>query len=114
MVRDKVAWMMKALPKRIRTQLIPVPEHVTKFLEGSSPRTPQGGNGPGPSQRLRDAVIAYASRVAGERIASDVELREAPPPHLTMNIRVVDEAKRELAMGRDLGELRRRLARRRR
>jgi ATP-dependent helicase HrpA len=38
-----------------------------------------------------------------------VELREAPPVHLQMNIRVVDEAKRELAMGRDLAELRKRL-----
>src|SRR6185369_1582286 len=27
MIRDKVAWLMKALPKRIRTQLVPVPEH---------------------------------------------------------------------------------------
>ena len=109
MVRDKVAWLMKAFPKRIRTQLVPVPEHVTKFLEASSPRTPQSGNGPGPNSSLRDAVIAYASRVAGERIDSDIELREAAPPHLLMNIRVVDEAKRELAMGRDLGELRKRL-----
>src|SRR5206468_10217665 len=33
MVRDKVAWTMKALPKRIRTQLVPVPEHVTRFRE---------------------------------------------------------------------------------
>ncbi|MEO5694114.1 MAG: ATP-dependent RNA helicase HrpA, partial [Usitatibacter sp.] len=29
MVRDKVAWTMKSLPKRVRSQLIPVPEHVT-------------------------------------------------------------------------------------
>jgi ATP-dependent helicase HrpA len=99
MVREKVAWIMKALPKRIRVQLVPVPEHVTKFLEQVSP----------PAPNLRDAVIAYASRVAGERLDSSVELREAPPPHLTMNLRVVDEAKRELAMGRDLGELRKQL-----
>ncbi len=33
MVREKVAWTMKALPKRIRSQLVPVPEHTTKFLE---------------------------------------------------------------------------------
>src|SRR5205823_4423129 len=81
----------------------------TKFLEETSPRTPQSGNDPGPTRSLRDAVMAYASRVAGERLDSTVELREAPPPHLTMNLRIVDEAKRELAMGRDLGELRKRL-----
>src|SRR6185437_14564364 len=33
MIREKVAWTMKALPKRVRTQLVPVPEHVTRFLE---------------------------------------------------------------------------------
>jgi ATP-dependent helicase HrpA len=99
MVREKVAWAMKALPKRIRVQLVPVPEHVTKFLESAKPG----------EEMLADAIRAYASRVAGERLDSTVELREAPPPHLTMNIRVVDEAQRELAMGRDLGELRKRL-----
>jgi ATP-dependent helicase HrpA len=99
MIRDKVAWLMKALPKRIRTQLVPVPEHVTKFLEQAKPR----------ELPLLDAVRAYAARVAGERFESELELREAPPAHLLMNIRVLDEAKRELAMGRDLGELRKRL-----
>jgi ATP-dependent helicase HrpA len=99
MVRDKVAWLMKALPKRIRVQLVPVPEHVTKFLETAVPR----------EARLLDAVRAYASRVAGERLDADVTPREEPPAHLLMNIRVVDEARRELAMGRDLDELRKRL-----
>ena len=97
MIRDKVAWTMKALPKRIRSQLIPVPEHVTRFLEGSH----EGS--------VRQAVLAYASRIAGERLDDDVWSKEDMPPHLAMNIRVIDEAKRELAMGRDLAELRRRL-----
>jgi ATP-dependent helicase HrpA len=35
--------------------------------------------------------------------------KEEPPAHLLMNIRVVDEARRELAMGRNLDELRKRL-----
>jgi ATP-dependent helicase HrpA len=99
MVRDKVAWTMKALPKRIRTQLVPVPEHVTKFLEHTRPG----------ERTVRDEVLAYASRIAGERLDNDVWSREDPPPHLLMNVRVVDEAKRELAMGRNLGELRKRL-----
>ena len=99
MIREKVAALMKALPKRIRVQLVPVPEHVTRFLEWAQPR----------EKPLEEAVRGYASRVAGERLDSDVELRDAPPAHLRMNIRVVDEAKRELALGRDLAELRRRL-----
>jgi ATP-dependent helicase HrpA len=97
MIRDKVAWTMKALPKRVRSQLVPVPEQVTKFLEQEHQGT------------VKESVLAFASRVAGERLASDVWSKEEPPAHLLMNVRVVDEAKRELAMGRDLAELRRRL-----
>ncbi|HXS52826.1 MAG TPA: ATP-dependent RNA helicase HrpA [Usitatibacter sp.] len=107
MIREKVAWTMKALPKRIRTQLVPVPEHVTKLLERSSSPTPQRGDGRGST--VQEAVLAYASRAVGERLDADIFSKDEPPAHLRMNIRVVDEAKRELAMGRDLGELRARL-----
>ena len=109
MIREKVTWAMKALPKRVRTQLVPAPEHVTKFLEIASSRAPQGGDGPGPSPTVKQAVLAYASRIVGERLDADIWSKDDPPPHLRMNVRVVDEAKRELAMGRDLGELRKRL-----
>jgi ATP-dependent helicase HrpA len=99
MIREKVAWTMKALPKRVRTQLVPVPEHVTKFLEQA-----QTGD-----RTVRDAVLEYASRAAGERLDASVWSKDEPPAHLRMNLRVMDEAKRELAMGRDPAELRRRL-----
>ncbi|MGE5095678.1 MAG: ATP-dependent RNA helicase HrpA [Betaproteobacteria bacterium] len=99
MIREKVAWTMKALPKRVRTQLVPVPEHVTKFLEWARPG----------ERTVKDAVLAYAQRVVGDRIEDVAFSKDEPPAHLLMNIRVVDEGKRELAMGRDLGELRKRL-----
>ncbi len=99
MVREKVAWTMKALPKRVRTLLVPVPEHVTAFLERVKP-----GERP-----IAEEVLAYASRLAGERLDASVWSKDEPPAHLVMNLRVVDEAKRELAMGRDLGPLRKRL-----
>ncbi|MCM2329471.1 MAG: ATP-dependent RNA helicase HrpA, partial [Lysobacter sp.] len=99
MVREKVAWTMKALPKRVRTLLVPVPEHVTKFLERAKPG----------ERRIADEVLAYASRLAGERLDADVWSKDELPVHLAMNLRVVDDAKRELAMGRDLAALRSRL-----
>jgi ATP-dependent helicase HrpA len=99
MIRDKVAWTMKALPKRVRSQLVPVPEHVTRFLE----RTERG------SRTVKEEVLAYASRIVGERLDDGIWSKEHVPPHLLMNVRVVDDAKRELAMGRDLAELRKRL-----
>ncbi|MGZ5648679.1 MAG: ATP-dependent RNA helicase HrpA, partial [Usitatibacter sp.] len=112
MVREKVAWTMKALPKKVRTQLVPVPEHVTKFLSSaigpSSSAPPQGGSDRG-SMTIKDAVLQYASRVAGERLDPGIWSKEDPPAHLRMNVRVVDDAKRELAMGRDLAVLKSRL-----
>ena len=98
MIREKVAWTMKALPKRIRTALVPVPEHVTNFLQWAV----RGERG------VKEAVLHYAQRVIGDRIEAQWS-KDEPPAHLLMNIRVVDEGKRELAMGRDLSDLRRRL-----
>jgi ATP-dependent helicase HrpA len=33
MLREKVTWCMKALPKGIRKHLFPLPEQVTAFLQ---------------------------------------------------------------------------------
>ena len=99
MVREKVAWTMKALPKKIRVLLVPVPEHVTKFLERTKPG----------ERSIGEEILAFASRLAGERLDADVLPKAGAPPHLAMNLRVVDDAKRELAMGRDLAALRRQL-----
>ncbi len=99
MIREKVGWIMKALPKRVRTQLVPVPEHTTKFLEQA-----RAGD-----TTVKQAVLDYASRLSGERLDDTVWSKEDVPTHLRMNVRILDEAKRELAMGRDLNELRRRL-----
>ncbi len=99
MVREKVGWTMKALPKRIRSQLVPVPEYTTKFLE----RVKLG------ERSIKESVLDFASAAVGERLDDSVWSKEDPPAHLLMNIRIVDDAKRELAMGRDLAELRKRL-----
>ncbi len=61
-----------------------------------------GAHGEGRGARVR---LADRRRAPRRRLWS----KEEPPAHLRMNVRVVDEAKRELAMGRDLGELRKRL-----
>jgi ATP-dependent helicase HrpA len=99
MVREKIAWTMKALPKRLRTLLVPVPEHVTKLLERARPG----------ERAIAEEVLAYCSRLAGERLDADAFSKDGRPAHLAMNLRVVDDAKRELAMGRDLAALRRQL-----
>ncbi len=99
MIREKVGWYIKALPKRIRSQLVPVPEHTTKFLEWAKPG----------ERMVKEAVLAYAGRAMGDRLDVDVWSKDEAPAHLMMNVRIIDEAKRELAQGRDLAALRLRL-----
>ncbi len=95
MIRDKVAFAFKALPKNWRRNLTPPSEHVTRFLqtEGAT----QG--------LLGDAVVRYASRAAGVPLSREEAAGIDYPPHLRCNYRVIDESGRELAQGRDLAAL---------
>ncbi len=92
MIRDKVAFAFKALPKNWRRSLTPPSEHVTRFLQTEG--TAQG--------LLGDAVVRYASRAAAAPLARDEAAAIDYPPHLRCNYRVIDESGRELAQGRDL------------
>ncbi len=38
LVREKITWYLKALPKQIRRNLVPVPDYVTRFLEQQETR----------------------------------------------------------------------------
>jgi len=104
MLREKVAWHLKALPKQIRRNLVPVPEHVTRFLEWR-----EGAEGRISGAGLREAMAQFVQREVGAPLPADAWEGEKPPPHLMMNIQVVDDAGHELASGRDLGKLRREL-----
>jgi ATP-dependent helicase HrpA len=95
MVREKVVWYLKALPKGWRSRLPPAPEVVTTFVA-----QPQG---PRP---LRVALRAFVAGRLGAALPAEVWQGAVLPPHLRFNLRVVDAAGRELAAGRDLGALR--------
>jgi ATP-dependent helicase HrpA len=92
MIRDKVAFAFKALPKNWRRHLTPPTEHVTKFLQAEG--AAQGA--------FADAVARYATRAAGAPLAKEEAAAIDYPAHLRCNYRVVDESGRELAIGRDL------------
>ncbi len=98
MIRDKVTWLVKALPKSFRRVCVPVPEFVTAFLEAH----------PQPEGALLVRLAAFIQQRTGLKVGVDdwqVEL----PEHLRMNFRVVDEKNRELGMGRDWHALRQQL-----
>lgn len=89
MIREKLTYLVKSLPKTIRRVCVPVPEFVTGFLEHDAA-----------GRELLPALAAYITQRSGLKVAVS-DWSEPLPPHLRMNFRVVDEAGRELAMGRD-------------
>src|SRR5439155_8778696 len=94
MIREKVTWYLKALPKAWRNRLSPLPEAVTAFLEQLSAAT-----------ALPDGLRAFVAKRLDDTLPPVLWNEEELPPHLQVNVRVVDAAGRELAVGRDLAAL---------
>jgi ATP-dependent helicase HrpA len=101
LIREKIAALFKALPKQLRRHLIPPAQHVTAFLTEQERGEERGER----SGSLPEALARYVQRSAGEPVSPGVWDGAQLPAHLKMNFRVVDEAGRELAAGRDLAAL---------
>ncbi|HYH42002.1 MAG TPA: ATP-dependent RNA helicase HrpA [Burkholderiales bacterium] len=97
-VREKATWAIKALPKNVRRLLFPLPDQVSAFLESADPALAPDTT----PEPFFVSLRKFVQRRIGEPIAEDVWRDKAPPAHLQMNFRVVDDAGRELAGGRDL------------
>ena len=102
MIREKITFLVQSLPKDSRRACVPVAEFVTGFLESlTSLAAGQGAEAGVPCQPpLLDTLAAYIEQRSGLRL-SLLDFDQVLPPHLMMNFCVVDDAGRELAMGRD-------------
>lgn len=99
MRRDKIALLIKSLPKALRRVCVPVPDFVTAFLSAV----------PAYAEPLLPALATYIEKRSGQKVdASEFDLKDLPA-HCFINYRVVDDAGRELASGRNLVELQRQL-----
>ncbi|KML54110.1 ATP-dependent helicase [Burkholderia cepacia] len=102
MLKEKVQLLLKSLPQKLRRHCVPLPEYAAGFVERMG-RERFGAGG------LVEALIAD---VRGEtQIAmktADFKL-ETLAAHLFMNFKVIDEHGRQLAMGRNLAQLRQEL-----
>jgi ATP-dependent helicase HrpA len=98
MLREKLTYLIKALPKAFRRVCVPVPEFVTVFLEQT-----KIGEG-----FIKQVLAAHIQRVTTLKISVE-DWTEETPAHLLMNFSVVDDAGRELAMGRDWNALKKQL-----
>ncbi len=99
MLKEKVRALIKSLPQRYRRHCVPIDKYAEGFFDRIDGKIPD-------NKALIDALIEdirEQTRVMCER--SDFKL-EFLAPHLFMNFKVVDEHCRQLAMGRNLAELR--------
>jgi ATP-dependent helicase HrpA len=95
MLREKLTYLIKALPKTFRRVCVPVPEFVTVFLEKN-----KVGQGEVEKCSIKQLLAAHIQRETTLKISVE-DWTEETPAHLLMNFSVVDDAGRELAMGRD-------------
>ncbi|MFH4354804.1 MAG: ATP-dependent RNA helicase HrpA [Neisseriaceae bacterium] len=104
MIREKLQYLIKALPKAIRKYCVPIPQFLTEFL----------------ASKLDFAAPIHLqlAKAIGRKIG-DINQLEAIksvwcdytlPMYCYMNIQVLDEHGVELGMGRDIYQLRRELA----
>ncbi len=95
MLADKVLALLKTLPQRPRSRLMPLADTVADFC--AEAEFARGG--------LLDALLAdVRARTQLEVKRSDFKLEQLPA-HLTMNFRVCDEHGRQLGAGRNLAAL---------
>ncbi|MGK5681920.1 ATP-dependent RNA helicase HrpA [Actinoplanes sp. URMC 104] len=98
--KEVVVALIRALPKALRTNFVPVPDWAEAVLDRIPAR-----RGP-----LPDAVGGELRRLTGTIVPRDAWRPDQVPEHLRVNFRVVDEQGAVVGEGRDLEVLRRSLA----
>src|SRR6185436_12811821 len=96
LLRDKITYLIKGLPKGIRKHFVPVPPVVTECMEILDPES-------GP---LTEALSQTLFKQTGVEVPADAWDPADLPPHLLMNFSIVDEHGKEIGAGRDLPPLR--------
>jgi ATP-dependent helicase HrpA len=96
LLRDKITYLVKGLPKGMRKHFVPVPRVVTDCMGILQP-----DSGP-----LTEALSQALFKKIGVEVPVEAWNLADLSPHLLMNFSIVDENGREIASGRDLPQLR--------
>lgn len=97
LLQEKIVALIKTLPKNHRRLFVPAPDTAKDVLKAI---------GFGEGDFLRK-VAAVLSKIADEPISPSAFDESRLPPHLRMNVQVVDDDGKQLAVGRDLQKIRR-------
>ena len=96
LLADKVAELIRSLPKVLRRNFVPAPDFARAFAQAETPR----------DVPLAEALAAYLKRITGVDVGARDFAGADLAPHFAMRFRVYDEAGRTLAEGRDLEAIR--------
>jgi len=96
MLAEKVATLIRGLPKSQRRNYVPAPDFARAFAEAEAPR----------DEPLAQALASFLTRATGVAIGADDFAKIELPQHLTMRFVVHEEHGKVLAEGRDLRALR--------
>lgn len=99
LVREKCIGLIRGLPKSLRRNFVPVPDFVDAALERMAP-----SNTP-----LTEMLGEQLRRMTGVTIDPGKWSDETLPRHLRMNLKVVDDAGKVVAEGRETEQLQERL-----
>ncbi len=92
---ERMAALLKSLPKALRRNFVPVPNYVQALLEVMEPG----------EESLTEAMAERLRRMTGVGIPEDAWNPEAVPPHLRMRFQVMDVDGKVLVVGRDWAAL---------
>ncbi|QWT20605.1 ATP-dependent RNA helicase HrpA [Bacillus sp. NP157] len=96
LLADKVAELIRGLPKPLRRNFVPAPDFARAFAEAESAR----------DEPLAKALAAFLKRTTGVDVDAGAFAGIELPVHLQMRYRVHDENGRTVAEGRDLAAIR--------
>jgi len=100
LLKEKLRALAKSMPQRLRHKLGPLEEFAQGFAAAVPPSdTP-----------LAQALARHIRAALNLEVPLDAFRPDSAPPHLHMNFLVIDEHGRQLAMSRNLTELKRELA----
>ena len=99
LLEEKVTALVRVLPKALRVNFVPVPEHAARALDQLDPA--KGGG-------LHAQLAAALFRHSGVKVGAGDFREELLPPHLRMRYALLDEHSRVVDSSRTLAELQRR------
>ncbi|MBA8825244.1 ATP-dependent helicase HrpA [Saccharopolyspora lacisalsi] len=96
---ELVTALLKSLPKPVRRDLVPVPDHARAVLQRMTPR----------AEPLLDSMERELRRMSGVVVPHDAWQLDSVPDHLKITFRIVDSEGHAVAEGKDLDALKQRL-----